>query len=104
MTAHRRYFFQEPGEYTGGQHDQLRAFLEQMCTAHWWYTEPEVTGAVFDRLTFSFKVSARDQWWCHRRAMWLAYRCYESLGRSPEAVPEPMWETLPPHENRGSYR
>lgn len=104
MTTHRRYFFQHPGTYTGGRHDEVKRLLQHYCERYWWYNDPDVTGAAFDRLTFSLKVSARDQWACHKRAMYVAYRCYELLGFVSEQVPEPMWETLPPHENRGRYR
>lgn len=104
MTTHRRYFFQHPGEYVDGNHEQILNLLRNMCERHWWYNDAEVTGAPFNRLTFSFSVAGRDQWWCHRRAMWLAARVYESLGKTESKVPTPMWENLPPHENRGRYR
>lgn len=103
MTTHRRYFFQHPGEIEG-VHDQVLLLLRHMCEKYWWYNEPEVTGAAFNRMTFSFEVCGRDQWWCHRRAIWLAIRCYEAMGMGDTRVPTPMWENLPPHENRGRYR
>jgi hypothetical protein len=104
VTTHRRYFFQHPGEYTRGNHAQILALLQHYCEKHWWYNEPEVTGAPFNRLTFSFEVCARDQWWCHRRAMWLAARIYESSDMRGTQVPVPMWENLSPYENRGRSR
>lgn len=104
MTTHRRYFFQHPGEYDAGNHDQILALLQHQCESKWWFNEPEVMGAPFKRLTFSFEVCGRDQWWCHRRAMGLAQKVYESLGLRDTQVPVPMWENLPPHENRGRYR
>lgn len=104
MTTHRRYFFQHPGVYAEDKHDQILGLLRHLAEKFWWYNEPEVTGAPFARLTFSFEVCGRDQWWCHRRAMWLATQVYESIGKRATSVPEPMWENLPPHENRGRYR
>jgi hypothetical protein len=103
VTTHRRYFFQHPGEYSGG-HSKIKALLQHMCEKHWWYNDPEVTGEPFNRLTFSFEVCGRDQWWCHKRAMGLATKVYDSLGMLETKVPVPFWETLPAHENRGRYR
>jgi hypothetical protein len=102
MTTHRRYFFQHPGEYSGG-HARIKLLLQHQCEKHWWYNDPEVTGEPFNRLTFSFEVCARDQWWCHKRAMVLAQKVYESLGMLETKVPVPMWEDLP-YENRGRHR
>lgn len=103
MTTHRRYFFQHPGEIEG-VHDQVLALLRHECERRWWYNEPEVTGAAFNRMTFSFEVCGRDQWWCHKRATDLGGLVYETLGMTRKQVPVPMWENLPPHENRGRYR
>lgn len=103
MTTHRRYFFQHPVEIAD-VHQLAKNLLHHMCQKYWWYNEPEVTGAPFNRLTFSFEVCARDQWFAHKRAMWLAIRTYEAMGMAEYRVPTPMWETLPPHENRGRYR
>ena len=65
---------------------------------------PRVDGQEYQRLSFSFTVSARDQWWAHRRAMRLAEACCVTIGLGVRKVPEPMWETLAPHDNRGRYR
>jgi hypothetical protein len=78
--------------------------LQHACETYWWYNEPAVEGEPFSKLSFSFTVSARDQWWAHKRAMKLAINCYLALGYGEHAVPEPMWESLEPHTNRGRYR
>lgn len=103
MTTHRRYYFEDPGEWTTG-HDQVMTVLQRACEVCWWFNEPRVEGQPFDRLSFSFTVSARDQWWVHRRAMRLAKDCYIALGKGERKVPEPMWEPLAPHTNRGYWR
>lgn len=78
--------------------------LDRACALNWWYDDPQVEGEAFNRLTFSFTVQARDRWWAHRRAMRLAVDCYYSMGMGEKHVPEPTWETLPPHTNRGRWR
>jgi len=103
VTTHRRYSFQHPVERRTG-HELVLQVLERACGLHWWYREPEVTGMPFARLSFAFTVSGRDQWWAHRRAMLLAEACYRSLMLGPKSIPEPMWEVLEPHTNRGRYR
>jgi hypothetical protein len=103
MTCHRRYYFEHPEEITTG-HSKVMNMLQHACETDWWYNEPTVEGQPFNRLSFSFTVSARDQWWAHRRAMRLAEACYVSMGMSVRKVPEPMWESLEPHSNRGRYR
>ena len=103
MTTHRRYYFEHPGEMKTG-HSKVLAVLQHHCETSWWYNEPVVEGQPFDRLSFAFTVSARDQWWAHRRAMRLAEACYRSLMLGPKSIPEPMWEVLEPHTNRGRYR
>jgi len=55
-------------------------------------------------LSFSFTVSGRDRWWAHQRAMKLACDCYYALGLTERDVPEPDWEPLAPHTNRGYWR
>jgi len=70
--------------------------LAYWCEREWWYTQPTVS----DR-AFSFTVSARDQWFCHNRAMRLAGYCCLQLRLG---IPEPVWGVLPPHENRGRHR
>lgn len=103
MTTHRRYTFLDSRPDPGG-HDQVLANLNHACERHWWFNEPEVQGKEFGRLSFSFTVSARDQWFAHKRAMGLAERVYRGLGLGPRSVPVPMWEALAPHDNRGRFR
>jgi hypothetical protein len=78
--------------------------LERACELHWWYRDPEVSGLPFGRLGFSFTSSGRDQWWAHHRALKLATDCYYVLGMTEREVPEPDWEPLAPHMNRGHQR
>lgn len=96
MTCHRRYYFEMPGEWTEGGHDKLLTFLQNTCAGRWWYNEPIVEGGPFDRLAFSYTVSARDQWFTHKRAMALAVDCMYVIGRKEKHTPEPIWETLGP--------
>lgn len=94
MTTHRRYYFTHPGILSTG-HEAASSVLAKACERFWWFNEPEVEGAPFQRLSFSFTVSGRDQWWCHRRAMGLAQRVYAyALHLGPGVIPEPAWETL----------
>ena len=103
MTTHRRYSFQHPDPITEG-HDVALAVLEEAVLRHWWYREPEVAGLPFARLVFGFTVSGRDQWWAHHRALKLATDVYYALGMEETQVPEPDWEPLAPHTNRGRWR
>ena len=105
MTTHRRYYFIHPTPYDDEQgHAAVLAHLQEACERHWWFNEPKVTGLAFGRLTFEFTSSARDQWWCHSRAMRLAGECYRKMGLKESQVPDPLWEPLEPHRNRGRYR
>jgi len=104
MTCHRRYYFEHPAEWTEGGHDRILATLQHACEINWWFNEPTVEGEPFQRLSFSFTASGRDQWAVHRRATGLAVECYRAVGRSPVQVPVPMWEALEPHMNRGRWR
>lgn len=105
MTTHRRYNYQYPKQWTeSGRHAQIKQLLQHACEKYWWFNEPEVTGEPLGYLSFSFTVSARDQWWCHRRAMRLATDCFYAIGMTEQDMPEPVWETLEPHTNRGRYR
>ena len=104
MTTHRRYVFEYPKPWTGGGYDLVRSTLLHACERFWWFNEPEVQGEPFGRLIFGFTVSARDQWWAHKRAMKLATDCYYTVGMTEKDVPQPMWESLEPHTNRGRYR
>ena len=103
MTTYRRYSFLHPVPTDTG-HDKVLQFLERACGEHWWYSEPEVSGQPFQRLAFSFTVAGRDQWWSHKRAMKLATDVYYVLGMDERNVPEPDWEPLAPHMNRGRWR
>lgn len=102
MTTYRRYGFEHPGPQGG--HEHVQRILESACDRFWWYTTPEVGGQAVGRLWFSFMVAGRDQWWVHRRALSLAVDCYYALGMHEKDVPEPDWETLAPHTNRGHRR
>ncbi len=103
MTTHRRYVFDHPDGRPEG-HETVRQVLETACEKFWWFRDPEVSGLPFNRLTFEFTVSGRDGWWCHRRAMDLAVDAFYALGMSERDVPEPDWEPLAPHTNRGRWR
>lgn len=102
MTTHRRYSFVHREPQDG--HAVVLGILQAACKAYWWYQEPHVEGQPFNRLSFSFTVQARDRWWAHRRAMRLAVDCYYALGMRESDVPEPDWEALAPHTNRGYRR
>lgn len=104
MTSHRRYYYDHPGTWTTADYTKVQAVLQHACEACWWFNEPEVYGQEYGRLSFAFTVSARDQWWAHKRAMKLAGECYLALGKWEGAVPTPMWEALEPHTNRGRFR
>ena len=95
MTCHRRYYFSEDREWVAGGHPQVLAYLRHQCEAHWWFNEPSVEGAPYNRFSFSFTVSGRDQWWCHTRATRLAQDIYRYvLYKDPDSVPYPFWESL----------
>jgi hypothetical protein len=102
VTTHRRYSFVHPGPQDG--HEIVLGILEAACEQYWWYRDPHVEGQPFNRLSFSFTVSGRDQWWAHGRAMKLAVDCYYALGMDEVRVPPPEWEALAPHTNRGHSR
>src|SRR5262245_2390524 len=105
MTTHRRYFFVHQGATpTPEAHSKTLEIMRHWCERYWWYNEPRVDGEALNTFSFSFTVSARDQWWVHRRAMNLAEACYYAIGLGPSKIPEPFWELLPPHTNRGRYR
>jgi hypothetical protein len=103
VTTHRRYAFQHPGERREG-HELVQQVLERACELNWWYQDPEVSGLPYARLAFAFTVSGRDQWWAHHRALKLATDVYYVLGMNEQDVPEPDWEPLAPHTNRGHGR
>ena len=101
MTTHRRYVFQTKRPEG---HDDARRILLHACERFWWYNDAEVNGAPYGILSLEFTVSGRDQWWCHKRAMRLATDAFYAIGLREKDLPEPMWETLAPHSNRGRYR
>lgn len=101
MTTHRRYYFEQP---KAQGHDRALDLLQHACETWWWFNEPEVGGQDFGLLTFSFTVSARDQWWAHTRAMQLAQRVFQAVGVGIKDMPDPIWEPLAPHDNRGRFR
>ena len=105
MTTHRRYYFVHDGPWAveGGHETVLQELVDQ-CNRNWWYNNPEVHGQALGILEFRFTVSGEDQWRVHRRAMGLAETIYRRCGMTPEAIPTPMWEPLPPHSNRGYSR
>jgi len=104
MTCHRRYYFVHPTEWTAGGYGTVLAVLQHACETHWWFNEPIVEGEPFQRLSFSFTASGRDQWAVHQRALGLAVDCYRAIRIGPSRVPAPMWEALEPHSNRGRWR
>lgn len=101
MTTHRRYTFMD--ESGRPDPNKVLNILQHACETAWWFNEPQV-GVQELTFQFSFTVSARDQWWAHRRAMGLAERVYRGLKLGPAAVPIPLWEPLAPHTNRGRFR
>lgn len=102
MTAHRRYVFEHPGVLAiRGAHQDVLRVLQEACEDSWWYRDPEVQGEAYNRLTWAFTVSARDQWWAHRRALKLSEQVCYNLAIE---VPTPVWTVLPPHTNRGYDR
>jgi hypothetical protein len=104
VTTHRRYYFIQRGGYPDNAHGKVLEVLERWCERRWWYTDPVVEGSPFGRLVFSISVAGRDQWWCHRRAMWLAVKCYRAVHLTLSDLPVPDWEELAPHMNRGRGR
>lgn len=99
MTCTRRYTFSFSRE---DGHEHVHDKLREACERHWWYENPEVAGQEEGALLASFLVTGRDQWWAHARAMRLIIDATWAL--KPDIIPTPLWETLPPHTNRGSYR
>jgi hypothetical protein len=105
MPTTRRYTFAHTGlllQEFGHLH-----VAEAMAAAEerfWWYRESEVQGVALGTLSFSVVVTAKDQWRCHQRAMWLARNIYRRLKLPLRTIPEPVWYTLTPHTHRGRYR
>jgi hypothetical protein len=97
MTAHRQYHF----DLTGSQDvEAIQAHLKARCEQFWWYTDPYVQ-TQDPGIGFGFTVAARDQWWCHRRAIFLATEVCEVLRLSLGSMSVPVWTALAPHTNRG---
>ena len=96
MTTTRLYTFQAS---TGDPERALR-FLEHQCGRFWWYQDPWVK-TQDPGISFGFTVAARDQWWCHVRAMKLATGVCEALRLSTAVLSVPVWKAGPPHSNRG---
>lgn len=101
MTTHRRYVFQIKNS---SGHEKAKEILTSAVDQFHWYGEPEITGQPFGYLSVGFTVRARDQWWCHRRAMRLATDVWYAIGLTEKDLPSPIWENLAPHTNRGRYR
>lgn len=104
LTTWRRYRYSYQGKVPENGHIKAAEIAQDATERHHWYQDMEVGGQAFGILTLSFTVSGRDQWWCHRRAQVLAVDCFWAMGLDERAVPEPTWEKLSPHTNRGSYR
>lgn len=100
MTCHRRYTYTFRVEVG---HAHVLSKLEEACDLYWWYTDPAVRGNGLGVLQVEFQVAARDQWWAHRRAHNLISEAFYGLGIDME-IPDPEWENLPPHTNRGYSR
>lgn len=106
MTTKRLFSFQHPGKapIPDGAHRAAWDVVRAAQRTHWWYEGAEVQGEAYGRLAINVIVHGRDQWWCHRRALKLAVDCYYAMGLTEKDVPEPVWEPLAPHTNRGRYR
>lgn len=105
MTTHRRYYFVHDGRWEVP--DGWGLILDELtrqCERNWWYNNPQVLGEPLGLLEFRFTASGEDQWRAHKRAMALAETCYRICGLGLSEVPEPIWEPLPPHSNRGYSR
>lgn len=103
MTTHRRYYFTHEGQWPQ-EYEKLRDELGRQCARNWWYNNPEVLGEALGVLEWRVTVSGEDQWRVHKRAIALARTLYAVSGLRPESIPVPVWETLPPHTNRGYSR
>lgn len=104
MTTWRRYYWEHPGTELEGKHEKVVARLQAACERAAWFLDPQVGGAGFDKLTFEYTVTGRDQWFVHKRAMELAAEVFYMLGIRENKIPEPLWEPLEPHTNRGHRR
>ena len=94
MTCHRQYTFAFGGELDS---EHVLHQLERACEDSWWFSGPAVFFSQ-EEWVVTFHVCARDQWWAHSRAMKLMEA---SLYKLKVPTPVPVWETLPPHTNRG---
>jgi hypothetical protein len=106
MTTSRLYVFQHPGTtpIPESGHAAVWDVLKAAQRHCWWYEQAEVQGEPYGRLSINVVVHGRDQWWCHQRALKLATDCYYAMGLTEKDVPEPLWEPLAPHTNRGHHR
>lgn len=104
MTTWRRYCYTYQDAVPENGYIKAAEIAQDAMDRYHWYQDVEVTGQAFGVLVLSFTVAGRDQWWCHHRAQSLAVDCFYSIGLDERAVPEPTWEKLSPHTNRGSYR
>lgn len=101
MTTWRRYNFEYPGPWQRGRYDIMRHTMRIIQESAWWYEDGVIEGEPYGRMSLSFTVAARDQWWSHRRAMVMAEAVFHAAGVAMKAVPVPTWEKLAPHTNRG---
>ena len=99
MTTHRKYEFACPST----ELEQARLYLLAHCERFSWYEAPYVRPSE-GGFSFGFTVHARDQWWCHQRAMRLATEVYEALQLSLADMSVPLWTAPEPHTNRGYSR
>lgn len=97
MTTRRRYHFTCP---VAIDLELAELFLARQCERYWWYQEPAVVAAE-PGFELSYTVHARDQWWCHQRAIQLVTGVCEVLGLSPHLLSDPLWTAPDPHTNRG---
>lgn len=99
MTVHRCYTFTSEATWPPGGRERVKRKLEQAVDTHWWFRDALEGQA--DLIQFTLTVSARDQWFAHKRVMKLAADICWMLKIQ---VPVPIWSPLPPHMNRGRYR
>jgi hypothetical protein len=103
VTTYRRFSFEWPGPWETGKYEAMRWELKSRCAEVWWFSDPEVAGEPFGRLTISFTVAARDQWWALQRAVRLNKFVMMRGGARMRDLPYPTWEKLAPHSNRGRH-
>ena len=104
MTTWRRYHYVFQGEVPRNGHNKAAQIAQDATETFHWYQDAQVGGEPFGVLELTFTVAGRDRWWCHHRAQVLATNCFYAMGLDERSVPEPTWEKLTPHRNRGRYR